>query len=178
MKKSLLFIMLFVFVFVFSVGSLYAAEMRIGVVNANQIVEQSPQYDAVRKSLEAEFKRRDNDLVAKQKQIKTLEDKLARDGAVMSAAEVKRLEQDIRSRRRKIKSMSDEFREDLNIRRNEEFNKLLRKVSEVVHQIGEKENIDLILSEGVVYASKRVNLTEKVLNMLRQQYKGGKKGKK
>lgn len=176
MKKSLLFIMLLVFVF--SVGSLYAAEMRIGVVNANQIVEQSPQYDAVRKSLEAEFKRRDNDLVAKQKQIKTLEDKLARDGAVMSAAEVKRLEQDIRSRRRKIKSMSDEFREDLNIRRNEEFNKLLRKVSEVVHQIGEKENIDLILSEGVVYASKRVNLTEKVLNMLRQQYKGGKKGKK
>ena len=159
----------------FSVGALYAADMRIGVVNANQIVEQSPQYDAVRKSLEAEFKRRDNDLVAKQKQIKTLETKLARDGAVMSAAEVKRLEQDIRTRRRKIKSMSDEFREDLNIRRNEEFNKLLRKVSEVVHQIGEKENIDLILSEGVVYASKRVNLTEKVLNRLRQQYKGGKK---
>jgi len=161
--------------FAFNAGSLFAAEMRIGVVNANQIVEQSPQYDAVRKSLEAEFKRRDNDLVAKQKQVKTLEDKLARDGAVMSAAEIKRLEQDIRSRKRKIKSMADEFREDLNIRRNEEFNKLLRKVSEVVHQIGEQENIDLILSEGVVYASKRVNLTEKVLNRLRQQYKGGRK---
>ena len=173
MKNSLLIIILIGFMF--NAGSLFAAEMRIGVVNANQIVEQSPQYDAVRKSLEKEFKRRDKDLVAKQKQLKTLEDKLARDGAVMSAAEVKRLEQDIRSRRRKIKSMSDEFREDLNIRRNEEFNKLLRKVSEVVHQIGEQENIDLILSEGVVYASKRVNLTEKVLNRLKQQYKGGKK---
>ncbi len=173
MKNSLLIMMLIGFVF--NAGSLYAAEVKIGVVNANQIVEQSPQYDAVRKSLEKEFKRRDNDLVAKQKQLKTLEDKLARDGAVMSAAEVKRLEQDIRSRRRKIKSMADEFREDLNIRRNEEFNKLLRKVSEVVHQIGEQENIDLILSEGVVYASKRVNLTEKVLNRLKQQYRGGKK---
>ena len=53
--------------FVFNAGSLYAAEVKIGVVNANQIVEQSPQYDAVRKSLEKEFKRRDNDLVAKQK---------------------------------------------------------------------------------------------------------------
>jgi outer membrane protein len=161
--------------FVFNAGALYAAEVKIGVVNANQIVEQSPQYDAVRKSLETEFKRRDNDLVAKQKQVKTLEDKLARDGAVMSAAEVKRLEQDIRSRKRKIKSMADEFREDLNIRRNEEFNKLLRKVSEVVHQIGEQEDIDVILSEGVVYASKRVNLTEKVLDRLKQQYRGGKK---
>jgi outer membrane protein len=161
--------------FLFNAGALYAAEVKIGVVNANQIVEQSPQYDAVRKSLETEFKRRDNDLVAKQKQVKTLEDKLARDGAVMSAAEVKRLEQDIRSRKRKIKSMADEFREDLNIRRNEEFNKLLRKVSEVVHQIGEQEDIDVILSEGVVYASKRVNLTEKVLDRLKQQYRGGKK---
>ena len=161
---------------IFGVGALCAAEMRIGVVNANQIVEQSPQYDAVRKSLEKEFKRRENDMMAKFKQIKTLEDKLARDGAVMSAAEVKRLEQDIRSRRRKIKSMSDEFREDLNIRRNEELNKLLRKVSEVIHQIGDQEKYDLILSnEGVPYASKRVNLTEKVLNRLKQQYKGGKK---
>ncbi len=79
MKKTLLFIMLLGFTF--SVGSLNAAEMRIGVVNANKIVEQSPQYDAVRKSLEAEFKRRDNDLVAKQKQIKTLETKLAKCGA-------------------------------------------------------------------------------------------------
>lgn len=173
MKNSLLIMMLIGFLF--NAGALYAAEVKIGVVNANQIVEQSPQYDAVRKSLETEFKRRDNDLVAKQKQVKTLEDKLARDGAVMSAAEVKRLEQDIRSRKRKIKSMADEFREDLNIRRNEEFNKLLRKVSEVVHQIGEQEDIDVILSEGVVYASKRVNLTEKVLDRLKQQYRGGKK---
>jgi len=172
-KNSLLIMMLIGFLF--NAGALYAAEVKIGVVNANQIVEQSPQYDAVRKSLETEFKRRDNDLVAKQKQVKTLEDKLARDGAVMSAAEVKRLEQDIRSRKRKIKSMADEFREDLNIRRNEEFNKLLRKVSEVVHQIGEQEDIDVILSEGVVYASKRVNLTEKVLDRLKQQYRGGKK---
>ena len=173
MKNSFLNIMLIGLML--NAGPLFAADVKIGVVNANQIVEQSPQYDAVRKSLEREFKRRDSDLVAKQKQVKTLEDKLARDGAVMSAAEVKRLEQDIRSRKRKIKSMADEFREDLNIRRNEEFNKLLRKVSEVVHQIGEQEDIDVILSEGVVYASKRVNLTEKVLDRLKQQYRGGKK---
>ena len=174
MKNSLLIMMLIGCAF--NAGSLYAAEMKIGVVNANKIVEQSPQYDAVRKSLEKEFKRRDKDLVAKQKQLKTLEDKLARDGAVMSAAEVKRLEQDIRTRRRKIKSMADEFREDLNIRRNEELNKMLRKVSEVIHQIGDQEKYDLILSnDGVPYASKRVNLTEKVLQRLKQQYRGGKK---
>lgn len=152
-----------------------AAEIRIGVVDANKIVEKSPQYAAVRKSLENEFKRRNQDLVAKQKRLKTLEEKLARDGAVMSAAEVKRLEKDIRTRRRKLKAASDEYREDLNLRRNEEFNKLLRQVSEVVHQLAKDEKIDLILSEGVVYASDKINLTEKVLKRLKTQYKNRKK---
>lgn len=148
-----------------------AQEYRIGVVNANKIVEQSPQYDDVRKALEAEFKRRNEDLVSKQKQLKQLEEKLARDSAVMSDAEVRRLEQDIRSRRRKLNTTRDEYREDLNLRRNEEFNKLLRQVSEVVHQVGEEEKIDVILSEGVVYASKRVDLTALVLDRLKAQYK-------
>jgi len=154
-----------------------ADEFRIGVVNANEIVEKSPQYDTVRKSLDAEFKRRNEDLLAKQNQVKKLEEKKNRDGSVMSAAELKRLEQDIRSLVRKLKSTSEEYREDFNLRRSEEINKLLRQVSEVVHQVGEEENIDVILSEGagVVYASKRVDLTDKVLRRLKEQYKSSPK---
>lgn len=153
------------------VGPVLAEGIKIGIVNANKIVEKSPQYESVRKALEAEFKRRNDDFVAKQKQLKKLEEKLARDSAVMSASEAKRLEKDIRTRRRKLNNTRDEYREDLNLRRNEEFNKLLRKVSEVVHQLGKDENIDLILSEGVVYASKKIDLTDQVLRRLKAQYK-------
>ena len=148
-----------------------AQTYKIGVVDANKIVELSPQYEAVRKSLEAEFKRRSEDLAAKQQQVRKLEEKLARDGAVMSSAESRRLEQDIRSQRRKLKTASDEYREDLSLRSNEERSKLLKQVSEVVHQIGEEEEIDVILSEGIVYASERVNLTGKVLERLKEQFK-------
>ncbi len=51
----------------------------------------------------------------------------------------KRLEQDIRSRRRSLNHTRDEYRDDLNLRRNEELGKLLRKISEVVRQVGEEE---------------------------------------
>jgi len=171
LKKSVLFLCAVAFL---ALTGAVSAEISIGVVDANKIVEKSPQYAAVRKSLESEFKRRNQDLVAKQKQLKKLEEKLSRDGAIMSAAEVKRLEKDIRARRRKLKSTSDEYREDLNLRRNEEFNKLLRQVSEVVHQLAKDDKVDLILSEGVVYASDKVNLTDKVLKRLKSQYKGRK----
>ena len=155
----------------FASGIAQSRDYKVAVVNANRVVEKSPQYDEVRKSLESEFKRRNQDLIAKQKQLKRLEEKLNRDGAVMSQAEVKRLEQDIRSRRRNISNIRDEYREDLNLRRNEEVGKLLRKVSEVVRQDGEEENIDIILSDGIVYANKRVDISDKVLQRLKDQYK-------
>jgi len=159
----------------FGLGTVNAQEFRVAVVNANKVVEKSPQYDVVRKALDAEFKRRNQDLVAKQKQLKKLEDKLSRDGAVMSQAEVKRLEQDVRSRRRSLNHTRDEYRDDLNLRRNEEVGKLLRKVSEVVRQVGEEEKIDVILSDGIVYANKRVDITDTVLQRLKEQYKDSKK---
>ncbi|MCP4996349.1 MAG: OmpH family outer membrane protein [Gammaproteobacteria bacterium] len=151
---------------------LFAQGISVGVVNANKIMEKSPQYEAVRKALESESTRRNEELSIKSKQLKKLEEKLVRDRGVMTEEEVSRLEQDIRSHRRKLKYALEESREDLSLRRTEEINKLLRKISEVVHQVGEEENIDLILSEGgVVYASSKVDLSKQVLERLEMLYK-------
>ena len=147
-----------------------AEELRIGVVDVTKLLEESPQAEELRKRLDSEFQRRSKDLLAKQKQLKNLSDKLSRDGAVMSDAEVKQLELDVRTRRRQLKSASDEFREDLNLRRNEESQKLRRQLTEVIHQLGKDENIDLIL-DNAVYASARVNLTDKVLQRLNAQFR-------
>lgn len=148
-----------------------AEDVVIGFVDATKVFEQSPQYEAARKALEAEFTRRDSDLVAQQKELKKLEEKLARDGTVMSDSEVKALERDIMSERRKLKNDQDEFREDFNLRRNEEFNKLRRQVAEVVREVGKEDGVDIIFSDGVVYASERVNISEKILQRLRDKFK-------
>lgn len=147
-----------------------AADVKIGVVDVTKLLEESPQAEGLRKRLDSEFQRRSQELLSQQKQLKNLSDKLTRDGAVMSSSEQTRLEQDIRTRRRQLKASSDEFREDLNLRRNEESQKLRRQLTEVIHQLGKDENIDLIL-DNAVYASARVNLTEKVLARLRAQAK-------
>ncbi len=142
----------------------------IGFVDATKVFEQSPQYEAARKGLEAEFTRRDNDLVAQQKELKKLEEKLTRDATIMSDSEVKALERDIMSERRKLKNDQEEFREDFNLRRNEEFNKLRRQVAEVVREVGKEEGIDIIFSDGVVYASERVNISDKILQRLQAKF--------
>lgn len=168
MKTPLLVLFIVGFLAVLNVAS--AADMKIGVVDVSKLLEESPQAKTLSKKLESEFKRRSQDLLAQQKQLKKLGDKLTRDSAVMSDSEQTRLEQDIRARRRQLKAASDEFREDLNLRRNEESQKLRRQLTEVIHQLGKDEKIDLIL-DNAVYASGRVNLTDKVLSRLRAQAK-------
>ena len=149
-------------------GTLLAEEYRIAFVNATKVFEESPQYKAARDRLQTEFSRREKELLSEQKQLKQLEEKLQRDGSVMSESEVKRLERDILSRSRKLKNSQTEFREDLNLRQNEEFKKLRQQVREVIQEVGKSEKIDLIVSDGVVYFSKKIDISDQVLEKLRQ----------
>ena len=58
-----------------------------------------------------------------------------------------------------------EFREDLNQRRNEELSQVVEKANRAIRQIAEEEKYDFILQEAV-YASSRVDITDKVLRAL------------
>ena len=137
------------------------AETKIGFVNAARVLEEAPQADAARKQLEKEFAPRDKDM-------KKLEEKLARDGAIMSESEKRKLERDVLSNQREIKRKTEEFREDLNIRRNEAFERLRKRVFEVIVAIAEKKKFDLIVSDGVVYASPRMDITKEVVEAARE----------
>ncbi len=148
-----------------------AAETKIGYLDVARVAEESPQYKAARKDLQRELERRENDLRSKAEQLKKLEEKLQRDSAVMSDSEAKRLERDILSRQRQLKNSRDEYRDELSLRQNEERNKLLREVGEVVKAIGKQEGYDLILTDGVAYYSKSMDLSDKVLERLKSSFK-------
>jgi outer membrane protein len=151
-------------------GAPLAAEYKLAFVNAIQVVEQSPQYEAAQKELDKEFSQRNEEVVSKQQQLKKLQEKLERDGALMSESELKRLEKDIFSRQRKLKNAQEEFREDFALRRNELLNKLRTQVAEVVEEVAKDEKIDLVLSDGVVYFSKRVDISDKVVERLKEKF--------
>ena len=145
-----------------------SAENRIAFVEVSRLLQEAPQVQQVRDRIKAEFARRDDELVAQQKQLKQLEDKLSRDGAVMSEAEAGRLERDIISRRRKLKNEQTAFQEDLALRQNEELGKLRKVIAEVIVEVARKEKLDLVLESGVVWASDRANITDQVLQRLRK----------
>jgi outer membrane protein len=145
------------------------AEVKVGFVNVSRLLEQAPQAVHAYDKLEKEFAPRNRDLVAVQREALQLEDRLLRDGANMTDAERISLEQDVRERRREVKRQQDELRGDYNLRRNQEVATIQRTVLEAVRALAKRESYDLVVTDGVVFASGRVDITDKVLERLRQQ---------
>ena len=146
-----------------------AQDIKIGAVNALRILEQSPQAEAAKQKIEKEFAPRDRQLVAKQKKVKGLEDKLAKDAAIMSESERKKLERDIVAEKRELRRQQDEFREDLNFRRNEEFAKIQKDILQTINEIAKSNGYDVILGEGVIFASPKVDLSNQVIEKLKSK---------
>lgn len=151
-----------------SLPTLALAEVKVGFVNTVKLMEEAPQAKAAISKMEGEFAPREKELVAIQREIKTAEDKLSRDAAVMSDSDRTKVERDLVNRKRDLKRSQDEFREDLNIRRNEELAKLQRRLYDAIVELAKAENYDLIVSEGVVFASTQIDITDAILTRLKK----------
>lgn len=144
--------------------------LRIGVVNAARLLDESPQAKEALKRLEDEFKPRDQGLVDTQREIRELEDRLAGQATELSDSERRRLEYDLRSRQRDLKRTEEELRQDYNFRRNDELRKLQQVIYEAIVALAKAENFDLILNQdAVIFAGERVDITDKVLRQLQQE---------
>lgn len=143
-----------------------ASELKIGYVNAVKVIEEAPQGEAALKKLEAEFAPRDRELVATQSKIKQLEDDLEKNALVMKEADRRNKEREALTLKRELKRATQEFREDYNLRRNEELAALQKVVYKAIVEIAKLEKFDLILHEGTVYASEKIDITDKVLKKL------------
>ena len=149
-------------------GVAVAADLKVGFVNVARVLDKSPQAADARERIEKEFAPKDRALLAQQKELRGIEDQLVRDGAVMTEEKRLNLEQEVRARRRELRRAQEEFREELNLRRNQELSKLQRRVIEVIQELAKAEGYDLVVSDGVVFASDKVDITEKVIGRLKK----------
>jgi outer membrane protein len=122
-------------------------------------------------ALEDEFSPRRREILNQQKDLKTKEEKLQRDGAVMAENERRNTEKDLRDGQRELQRKQNEYVEDLNLRRNEELGKLQRSLLLEVQTFARAGSYDLIVGEGVLYRSDALDITAQVLAALQSRAK-------
>lgn len=143
-----------------------AADLKIGYVQVDKILQEAPQTAESGKKLEKEFSPRSVELDRIQKQINDIEASLNKEGVTMSDTERRAKERDVSSQKIEFQRKQRELREDINLRKNEELASLQDRINKAVQTVSETENYDLVVYGGVAYASKKIDITDKVLKLL------------
>ncbi|HJU20871.1 MAG TPA: OmpH family outer membrane protein [Casimicrobiaceae bacterium] len=143
-----------------------AADYKIGFVNTERLFREAAPAKRAQAKIEKEFAARDAEIQKLAKQVRDLQATLDRDGPTMTDADRRTKERDLANQSRDLQRMQREFREDLNLRRNEELAGIQERANKVIQQIAADEKYDLILQDPVVYASKRIDITDRVIQAL------------
>ncbi|MBS3934828.1 MAG: OmpH family outer membrane protein [Sulfuritalea sp.] len=141
------------------------AEFKLGFVNGQRVVNESPQAKRAKQRLEKEFEKRDQELQQLAKRLQTMQENLEKNAVTMAESERRTREREFNDLNRDFQRKQREFREDLNLRQNEEMAAIFERANRVIKQIAEAEKFDLIVQEAV-YFSPRIDITEKVIRAL------------
>jgi len=151
--------------------SLAQAQVKVGVVNMAQLLDQSPQARAVIEALQDEFATRQRDIVSRTNELRQLEERFERDRAVLGDEERRNMERQLRDTQRDVARRQNEFVEDLNLRRNEELGNLQQSLMNEIEAFARSSDYDLIVAEGVVYASASIDITPSILQRLEANFR-------
>ncbi len=143
-----------------------AAELKIGYVQVDKILQDAPQTAESGKKLEREFSPRSLDLDKMQKQIRDIESILDKEGVTLSDTERRNKERDASNLKIEFQRKQRELREDINLRKNEELSSLQDRINKAVQTVSETDGYDLVVYGGVAFASRKIDITEKVLKLL------------
>lgn len=149
-----------------SAAGTMAAELKVGYVQVDKILQEAPQTVESGKKLEKEFGPRTQELDRIQKQIKDIQAALDKDSLTMSETDRRNKERDLSNLNLDFQRKQRELREDVNLRKNEELSGLQDRINKAVTSVAETEGYDLVVYSGVAYASKKVDITDKVLKSL------------
>lgn len=144
-------------------------ESRIGFVDIPYLIDRAPQALEAELRLETEFAPRQAELEAQRAELAQLVAQLASSSLELDESELAQLDRKKRGLERRIKRSEQDFREELNIQKNDEFKKVRILVLEAIGEFGRTHDYDLIVSDGVLFANKRVDVTERILESLTRE---------
>ena len=143
------------------------AEPKIGIVDPQRLLMESPQGKSMLESLRAEFTPRERSLQAQAQALKAKNDTLQKNAATMTDDQRMKAEKELRDGERDFERARGELQDDETARRNEVFSRLQRTLGEEVRAYAKAQNYDVVLSgEAVIYGTPAYDITPAILAAL------------
>jgi outer membrane protein len=142
------------------------ADMKIGVVNFQALLQQSPEAKAASEAMQSEFGPRQKQLVAEQAALKARGDALQKDEITMTPDARENAEKALRDSTREFQMRYQQFQDDANAWQNQENTKLQKALVEQVGSYARAQQYDLVVGIGVLYANPALDITQQVLQAM------------
>jgi outer membrane protein len=148
-----------------------SAQTKVGVLNVERIMLESPTAQRAQVRIREEFAVRDQELAKMAAQIKAMQTQLENNALTMSDSERQTREREVNEATLAFQRRQREFNEDVNKRREEELAGISDRLNRAVKQIAESEHFDIIFRE-VAWGSPRIDITDKVIKAIDESRPG------
>ena len=151
------------------------SQSRIGFVSLERILREAPAAQEAQKHLQQKFGPKNEELAKMAEQLKKMQENLEKNAMTMSESERMKRERDFSDANREFQRKQREFNEDLAQQRKNEFDSVLERANRAVREIAEAEKLDVVFqNEQVVWASTRIDITDRVIKALSEPRPGAK----
>ena len=161
---------IFIFLSLFFVAISQASALKIGYININHVISNSPQFIQANQNVIKEFKPQEDELIKLNEKLKTLIAKFNSNKDSLTKAKADKKIKNIAALDKKIKNKASSLQEKLEVRNKQELGEIQRLINQAIKETAENDKFDLILYQEVAYASKDVNITQIISNKLRQLF--------
>ncbi len=145
------------------------AQLKVGVYDNRTILDSLPTVQKEFKKLNAEFEPKQKEISDLQAKLLSLKEDIEKNAPVLSQTDLQAKQLEYQSKRRELQLLAEDTERVFNVRRNEVARQIQGMVEEEVLKVAKEEQFDLILRSGVLYASPKVDITQKILKRLSEK---------
>jgi outer membrane protein len=160
--------MLFCLITAILIPSSASAELKLGIVNLDQLFKEIPIYTESQEKIKKQFDPRARNLKTLEEEWGNLNEQYLKNETVMSDKEKKVLVEKIQKIETKFRTGQEKIQTDLQRLQQEELSKIRAIVESAITEYAEKNNFDLIIrADGTtLYAKKYINITQEIISRL------------
>jgi outer membrane protein len=159
MKKSLILIFT-----ILTLGVFAFSEVKVGVINAQEIMQKTKRGQQVQKKLEGMQKERQQKIISMQDGLKKLEKELS--SPALNADTRSKKTREAQDKKLQLQRFLEDAQKEMQMATQKEIMKLQKEIMPIIQEIGKQKGFTLIFdvtSSGITYFDKAIDFTAEVI---------------
>jgi outer membrane protein len=147
-----------------------AARVKIGFIDLQRIIENSDKGKEFRDRLFRLRKEKERSLAAKQEEVNRMRQDLQQKSFTLSDRARLDKQQELRQKELEFRNLSESYRQEVLMEGRKLQTLMFRELSDVVRQLGEKEEFTIIMDKDVLlWATESIDITDTVIKLYNAQ---------